>query len=119
MRATRGSSSGEGSTVPALTTPSTIAAYSRPPTGPAHPQVGGLDHVEHPPTAAQEEVHARAPRQASGEAKLGHLRVRGQRRQRQEVVEAEDAQGPGPLEQSVEQVSRGEGVVESAMARAV
>ena len=50
---------------------------------------------------------------------LAGLRVPGHRGQRREVVEAEHAEPGGPLDEQVQQVGRGQGVVERAVGRAV
>ena len=87
--------------------PPLVAPEVRPHPG---PQVGGLAHVEHPPAQAPEEVDARARGAAGGELELAHLGVGPDGGQLEEVVEAEDADGAGPLEQGVEQVGGGQGV---------
>ena len=54
-----------------------------------------------------------------GQLQLRRLRVPGQLGERHEVVEPEHAEAGGPLEQQVEEVGRGERVVERAVGRAV
>ncbi len=83
----------------------------------AHPrsQVGGLAHVEHAPTAVTEEVDARRAGERSGERQLRDLGVPRQLGQGEEVVEPGDAEPAGPFEQDVQQIGRGQGVVEGPM----
>jgi hypothetical protein len=46
---------------------------------------------------------------------LAGLRVTGELGQHHEVVESHDAQAGGPFDQHVQEVGRGEGVVEGAV----
>ena len=87
----------------------------------AHPlaQVGRLADVEHLVAVPAEQVHAGRAGQVRRQLELGRLRVAGHRRQRREVVEAEHAEPGRPLDQQVQQVGRGQGVVEGAVGRAV
>ena len=85
----------------------------------AGPQVGGLAHVEHAAAAAAEEVDAGEPGESTGQAQLVELGTALQGGQLQEVVEAEDAEAAGPLEQHVQQVARGESVIEGTVGGAM
>ena len=78
-------------------------------------EVGGLADVEHLAASADEQVHAGRAGELGREPELGGLRVGVHAGQGQQVVEAEDAEGRRPLEQQVEEVGRGEGVVEGAV----
>ena len=96
--------------------PPRVAREVRPDPG---PQVGGLADVEHAPTAIAEQVDARRAGQGVGERELRGLGVAGDGRQREEVVEAGDAEAGRPLEQEVEQVAGGQRVVERPVAGSV
>ncbi len=83
------------------------------------PEVGRLADVQDPAGPVSEEVDARPAGQVLGQAELRRLRVAAELGQGQQVVEAEHPEAGGALEQHVEQVGGGQGVVESPVARPV
>ncbi len=87
----------------------------------AHPlaQVARLADVEHLVAVPAEQVHAGRARQVRRQLELGRLGVTGERAQGDEVVEAEHAEPRRPLDEEVQEVGGGEGVVERAVGRAV
>ena len=74
-----------------------------------------LAHVQHSAGGVAEQVHARRPGESVGQAELRCLGVSGERGQELEVVQPVDAQRSGPLEQQMQQIAGGQGVVEGAM----
>ena len=82
-------------------------------------QVGGLAHVEGDAPAVDEPVHAGRAGERGGEAELGRLGVAGEPGEHEQVVQPEHAPRGRPLQQQVEQIGRGQGVVEGAVRRLV
>ena len=82
-------------------------------------EVGRLADVQDLVAVTAEQVHARGARQVRGELQLARLRVPRQLGERHEVVESEHAEAGGTLEQQVEEVGRGERVVEGPVGRTV
>ena len=62
-------------------------------------QVRRLAHVEHPAVTIAKEVDAGQPGQLGGEGQLRRRRVRAHGREREEIVEAEHAEGRSPFEE--------------------
>ena len=87
----------------------------------AHPlaEVGRLAHVQHLVAVTAEQVHAGRARQVRGQLQLRRLRVPGQLGECHEIVEPEHAEPGGALEEEVEEIGRGERVVERPVGRAV
>jgi hypothetical protein len=87
----------------------------------AHPdaEVGRTGRVQRPPLAVPEHVDAGRPGQPGRQAQLGRVGMPGHRRQAQEVVELGDAQRGRPFQQQVQQVGRGQHVVERPVGRSV
>ena len=80
------------------------------------PEVARLADVEDLASPIAEQVDARGARKVGGEGQLPRLGVAGHGGEHEEVVEPGDAERPGPLEQEVEEVAGGQGVVEGAVA---
>ena len=85
-------------------------------------QVRRLADVEHPPVAIAEDVDAGRGGEPGGERQLRGRRMRAHRRQREEVVEPEDAVARSAFEQRVQHLGRrrrvGVGAVRRLDARA-
>ena len=82
-------------------------------------EVGRLADVEDVATAVPEQIDARLAGKTIGETQFGSLWVARHGRQGQEVVEADDAHGPGTLDQNVEEIAGGECVIQGPVAWSV
>ena len=82
-------------------------------------QVGRLAHVERHAPPVDEPVDAGRAGERGGQAELGGLGVAGQPGQDEEVVQPEHAPARRPLEQQVEQIGRGQRVLQRPVGRAV
>ena len=82
-------------------------------------EVGGLAHVEHVAGGVGEPVDAGPVGEAGGEAELGRLGVAHQPGQVEQLLEADDAERAGPLEQGVQQVAGGQDVGQRPVGRLV
>ena len=82
-------------------------------------QVGGLADVEHLVAMPAEHVDPGGAGEVGRHLELRRLRVARQLGEGEEIVEAEHAEPGRPLDEEVEQIGGGEGVVEGPMTRLV